>query len=134
MHDFKITSPVQIWSGDETGVQNIPKEEKFLCDKCKPAYQSIAADQGETYTVLTFVNGVGSVDLLTDALPVDSSTTDQVSLGLCALVVTGTWYLIVVLSSFMMEMIFLGLAFLATSVPGDDILWGSLNCKSQPRN
>ena len=25
-----IVSPEQIWSGDETGIQNVPKEEKFL--------------------------------------------------------------------------------------------------------
>ena len=56
-HDLKITSPVQIWSGDETGIQNIPKEETVLHEKQKPAYQTIAADQGETSTVLTFVNG-----------------------------------------------------------------------------
>ena len=41
LHDLKITSLVQIWSSDETGVQNIPKEEKVLCEKCKPAYQVI---------------------------------------------------------------------------------------------
>ena len=28
LHDLNITSLVQIWFGDETGVQNIPKEEK----------------------------------------------------------------------------------------------------------
>ena len=28
LHDFKITSLVQIWSADETGIQNILKEEK----------------------------------------------------------------------------------------------------------
>ena len=27
---FKILSPCQIWSGDETGIQNIPKEVKVL--------------------------------------------------------------------------------------------------------
>ena len=57
LHDLNITSLVQILSSDETGIQNIPKEEKVLCKKCKPAYQTIAADQGETSTMLTFVNG-----------------------------------------------------------------------------
>ena len=61
LHDLNITSPVQIWSSDETGIQNIPKEEKVLCEKCKPAYQTIAADQGETSTMLTFVNGIRNV-------------------------------------------------------------------------
>ena len=61
LYDFQITSLVQIWSGDETGVQNVPKEEKVLCQKCKPAYQTVGADQGETSMVLTFVNGVANI-------------------------------------------------------------------------
>ena len=36
LHDLNITSLVQIWSGDETGVQNIPKEEMVLCEKHQP--------------------------------------------------------------------------------------------------
>ena len=31
--DLNITSPEQIWSGDETGVQNVPKEEFVLAQK-----------------------------------------------------------------------------------------------------
>ena len=27
---FRILSPCQIWSGDETGIQNVPKEVKVL--------------------------------------------------------------------------------------------------------
>ena len=60
LSDLRITSPVQIWSSDETGMQNIPKEEKVLHVKCKPAYQTVGADQGETSIVLSFVNGVGN--------------------------------------------------------------------------
>ena len=30
---------------------------KRSSEKCKPAYQTTAADQGETSTVLTFLNG-----------------------------------------------------------------------------
>ena len=33
-----IVSPKQIWSGDKTGVQNIPKEDKFLGEVKKPLY------------------------------------------------------------------------------------------------
>ena len=58
---LKIYSPEQIWSGDETGVQNVPKEEVVLCVKGKKAYQTVAAEQGEMSTILTFVNGVGHV-------------------------------------------------------------------------
>ena len=60
LHDLHINSPEQIWSGDETGVQNVPKEEIVVCIKGKLSYQT-AADQGETSTILTFVSGVGKV-------------------------------------------------------------------------
>ena len=56
-----IVFPEQIWSGDETGVQNIPKEDKFLSEVKKPLVNQVPADQGETSTVLTFVNAVGRV-------------------------------------------------------------------------
>ena len=59
--DLKINSPEQIWSGDETGIQNVPKEQVVVCVKGKKAYQTVAADQGETSTILTFVSGVGKV-------------------------------------------------------------------------
>ena len=61
LNDLSINSPEQIWSGDETGVQNIPKEEKVVCIKRKPANQTVGADLGETSTILTFVSGVGNV-------------------------------------------------------------------------
>ena len=56
-----IVSPEQIWSGDETGVQNVPKEEKFPGEAKKPMYNQTPPDQGEMSTVLTFVNAVGRV-------------------------------------------------------------------------
>ena len=31
LNDLKINSPEQIWSCDETGVQNVPREEVVLC-------------------------------------------------------------------------------------------------------
>ena len=61
LHDLHINSPEQIWSGDETGVQNMTKEEIVVCVKGKLSYQTVAADQGETSTILTFVSGVGRV-------------------------------------------------------------------------
>ena len=61
LNDLNINSPEQIWSGNETGVQNVPKEEVVLCVKGKKAYQTVAAEQGETSTILTFVNGIGNV-------------------------------------------------------------------------
>ena len=56
-----IVSPKQTWSGDNTGPQNVPKEEQFLCDVKKPLVSQVPANQGETRAVLTFVNVVGRV-------------------------------------------------------------------------
>ena len=39
-----IVSPEQIWSCDDTGVQNIPKEERFLGEVKKPLYNQTPAD------------------------------------------------------------------------------------------
>ena len=58
-----IVSPEQILSGDETVVQNVPKEDRFLGEVKKPLYNQVPAEQGETSTVLTFVNAVGRVCL-----------------------------------------------------------------------
>ena len=58
---INITSPEQIWSGDETGVQNVPKEEFVLAQKWISVNQIVSGEQGETSTILTFVNGVGDV-------------------------------------------------------------------------
>ena len=61
LHDLHINSPEQIWSGDGTGVQNMPMEEIVVCIKGKLSYQTVAADQEETSIILTFVSGVGRV-------------------------------------------------------------------------
>ena len=46
-----INSPSQVWSGDETGVQSLPKENKVLAIKKVKAYQQVSAEQGETSTL-----------------------------------------------------------------------------------
>ena len=56
-----INSPSQVWSGDETGVQSVPKEKKVVAVKKVKAYQQVSAEQGETSSVLTFVSGEGKV-------------------------------------------------------------------------
>ena len=56
-----VTTPQQVWSGDETGVQSIPRERKVLAVKGKRTYQQVSAEQGETSTILTFVSGAGDV-------------------------------------------------------------------------
>ena len=54
-----IHTPCQIWSGDETGVQNVPKEKKVLGVKNIRTFQQVSGEQGETSTILTFVNAAG---------------------------------------------------------------------------
>ena len=56
-----ITSPDQIWSGDETGVQNVPKEVKVLGLKNIRCFQQVSAEQGETSTILSFISAAGNV-------------------------------------------------------------------------
>ena len=56
---FDILYPYQIWSGDETGVQNVPKEVKVLGCKKIRIFQQVSGKQGEMSMVLTFVNAAG---------------------------------------------------------------------------
>ena len=61
LKDLGINSPEQIWSGDESGVQNVPKEELVIGATGTPAHQTVSGEQGETSTILSFVSGVGKV-------------------------------------------------------------------------
>ena len=56
-----IISPDQIWSGDETGIQNVLKEVKVLGMKHIRTFQQVSSEQGETSTVLSFVSAGGKV-------------------------------------------------------------------------
>ena len=56
-----IISPDQIWSGDETGIQNVPKEVKVLGMKHNRTFQQVSSEQGETSTILSFVSAGGKV-------------------------------------------------------------------------
>ena len=56
-----IISPDQIWSGDETGIQNVPKEVKVLGMKHIRTFQQVSSEQGETLTILSFVSAGGKV-------------------------------------------------------------------------
>ena len=47
--------------GDETGVQNVPKEVKVVGAKNIRTFQQVASEQGETSTILTFINACGDV-------------------------------------------------------------------------
>ena len=57
----QITSQSQIWSGDKTGIQNVPKEVKVVGAKNIRTFQQVASEQGETSTILTFINACGDV-------------------------------------------------------------------------
>ena len=61
LQKLHIESQEYIWSGDEMGVQTVPKEEKYLGEVNEPLYSTVSADQGETPTVLSFLNAVGCV-------------------------------------------------------------------------
>ena len=56
---FGILSLCQIWSRDETSIQNVLKEVKVLGCKKIRTFQQVSREQGETSTVLTFVNATG---------------------------------------------------------------------------
>ena len=56
-----ITSPDQIWSGDKTGIQNVPKEVKLLALKNIHTFQQVSAEQGETSIILSFISTAGNV-------------------------------------------------------------------------
>ena len=61
LEDLGITFPNQIWSGDETGVQNVPKEQMVVGEEGTPTLTQVSGGQGETSTILTFVNAIGLV-------------------------------------------------------------------------
>ena len=58
---FGIQSPDQIWSGDETGVQNVPAVSKVVGHRKTTAHRQVSREQGETSSVLTFVSASGKV-------------------------------------------------------------------------
>ena len=61
MDKVDITSPEQIWSGNETCVQNMLKEIKVLGYRKIRTFQQVSSEQGKTSMVLSFVSAVGNV-------------------------------------------------------------------------
>ena len=61
LQGFVTQNATQIWSGDETGVQNILKEIKVLGYKNIHTFQQVSSEQGETSTVLSFISAAGNV-------------------------------------------------------------------------
>ena len=61
LQKLHIESLEYIRSGNKTRVQTVHKEEFYLGEVNEPMYSTVSADQGETSTVLSFVNAVGHV-------------------------------------------------------------------------
>ena len=60
LQHLKIDDPKQIWNVDESGCQDVPKEELVVGETGIPASTIVGKEQGETSTVLTFANADGS--------------------------------------------------------------------------
>ena len=60
LQHLKIDDPKQIWNVDESGCQDVPKEELVVGETGIPASTIVGKEQGETSTVLTFTNADGS--------------------------------------------------------------------------
>ena len=59
--EHNIDLPLYIWNCDESGVQDIPKEDEVIGVKEKKANRQGPSKRGETSTILTFANAYGQV-------------------------------------------------------------------------
>ena len=59
LQELKIESPMSIWNCNESGVQDVPKEKDVLGITGEKTNNVTSQEQGETSTILTFVNAVG---------------------------------------------------------------------------
>ena len=59
--DLDIISPMYIWNCDESGVQDVPKEDEVIGVVGEKVQHQGPSDRGETSTVLTFANACGQV-------------------------------------------------------------------------
>ena len=59
LEELKIESPMYIWNCNESGVQDVPKEMEVLGITGEKMNNITSKEQGETSTILTFVNAVG---------------------------------------------------------------------------
>ena len=58
---FDIKNPINIWNCDESGVQNMPKEEDVTGVTGEKVHTVSPKEQGETTIVLTFMNACGQI-------------------------------------------------------------------------
>ena len=63
MKCLNIQSPQQIWSCDESGCQDVPKEHDVVGETGVEACTIVGKEQGETSTVLALANAIGQVCL-----------------------------------------------------------------------
>ena len=61
LQKLNIKSPMHIWNTDESGVQDVPKEERVIGVTGEKAHTMSPKEQGETTTLLTFANACGQV-------------------------------------------------------------------------
>ena len=53
--------PNNIWNIDESGVTDVPKVQKVIGVTGERAFQTVAADKGETTTVVTYISTGGVI-------------------------------------------------------------------------
>jgi len=56
-----ITDPRNIWNFDETGVQDIPKDQLVWAENGKTCYHIVSGEKGETSTIVGWCNAAGEV-------------------------------------------------------------------------
>ena len=61
LSDLNIVNLQQIWNCNESGCQDVPKEDEVVGETGVPQYHTVLKEQGETSTIVTFVNTVGLV-------------------------------------------------------------------------
>ena len=58
---YNIESPLYIWNCDESGVQDVPKEEEVVGVVGEKANSQVPTECSEISTVLTFTNAAGNI-------------------------------------------------------------------------
>ena len=61
LSDLNIVNPQQIWNCDESGYQDVLKEDEVVGETGVPQYSTVQKEQGETSTIITFANAAGLV-------------------------------------------------------------------------
>ena len=59
--DRRWSAPLQIWNCNESGCQDVPKEDEVIRETRVPQYSTVPKEQCETSIILTFANVAGLV-------------------------------------------------------------------------